>query len=995
MNSQGQSRGDVPATAAISLLAVVVGGFFYLKSPTTFGNIFAELDSFADAHITFLTICFVAFVVNVVWVYSIGARFLSITQQGRKLDLLTGRSKSGQKIHIPKIGILSGILNFLILYYGLPGSGYLNLPKSLPILWQAKIHFAVSLNLSLSIFVLLSLYKKSFSSLFERRGKGNLPEYPKVQDGLVLGSIKEGEGQPEWLTMNRKGLNGNILITGSIGSGKTQGTILNYLDQILSNMKPMPSILAIDPKSTFIRVGKEIIERHGLSDRVLHLKLEGNITFNPVYQKKLLKGGRYSEVAQMIRAAAANYGIRSSPDAVFWELSSFNLIKNALVYCAAVHGYFTLKELYEALIRASDGTLGDEIKEALDSEGFDEEEKFNIQCASDYLGREFYQLESKIRTSILATATSFLNQFQEYQAQRIFCPKEEDLTIKSMDEVIQEGKFLLFDIKNTALARSMGTFIKLYYEQAVLNRYASETLNTERPALILIDEFQDVVSVGGSGTIGDDKYLAKAREANAIMIAASPSLSTLENAIGKEKAAHELFQSFRSRIACHSTDLATINNYKELAGQEEKPRESHSVSEYSPHASRNLILGGFDSRDANISESVSTTPQKEYLVTGKEFSRLGTFEAFGEIFDGVYTQFVKLFLKPYFLKDMRTSHANVISMLQKTIVVGILLSSMTGHAFPNVCSVLKTSEARSCMDFSVSACVCPGIPPRPCAQISYYVPQTFLEVVQEPKSSFFNGLPGTAIQLSGSSVKVPFGIEADNDSQSFHSHSIAVPLASIPFGILPCGGNRNEKLCFDGMSEHLGSLWSTGSGDLLQPNFLAWSLSPKACLLKGAATSLTGGSESMESQDGSMCSIAMPEIMKFPPSSHEACNGWGLFYPRSGTYTGPSQTIGALMIASRMKSLSQEVFQSTPGSKDEYWQMISPQSSSCFREGQNVGLLENIKNVKELGRLAGKFKDSLFVVWSKVSCCQELAVAVEARIEMEAILAACLGLGAI
>ena len=80
------------------------------------------------------------------------------------------------------------------------------------------------------------------------------------------------------------------------------------------------------------------------------------------------------------------------------------------------------------------------------------------------------------------------------------------------------------------------------------------------------------------------------------------------------------------------------------------------------------------------------------------------------------------------------------------------------------------------------------------------------------------------------------------------------------------------------------------------------------------------------------------------------------------------------MVAARMKSLSSELFHSTPSSTDELWQMVSPQSSSCFREGQNVGLLETVKGVREEQRLLrGKMKGYLFTVWSKVSCCRDLA----------------------
>ena len=159
----------------------------------------------------------------------------------------------------------------------------------------------------------------------------------------------------------------------------------------------------------------------------------------------------------------------------------------------------------------------------------------------------------------------------------------------------------------------------------------------------------------------------------------------------------------------------------------------------------------------------------------------------------------------------------------------------------------------------------------------------------------------------------------------------------------------------------------------MQPNFLAWSLAPKACLVKGAATSLTGEPNSPSLSASLSCSSAIG-LPRFPPSTHSACNGWGVFYPRMGVYQGGSQTAGALMVASRMRSISQEVMHASSGSADEFWQMISPQSSSCFREGQNVGALESVKNVHEVKRLlGGGLKGHLFSVWEKVSCCRDLS----------------------
>lgn len=662
---------------------------------------------------------------------------------------------------------------------------------------------------------------------------------------------------------------------------------------------------------------------------------------------------------------------------------------------------FGLTELYKEMIEASkDASETSKYLRALavdESRGFDNEERFNIECAAKYF-EEYQQLDDKVKTGVLATSTAFLNQFQEFQASQIFCPKVEDATIKSMDDVIDEGKILLFDISSPALARSMGTFIKLHFQQSVLNRLVTPGRTTDRTAILITDEYQDVVSTGGGMTIGDDRFCAKNREANGIAIAATQSLTSLKNSIGRDDAAKELIQNFRTIIAGHSSDIATIKNFQELAGQEDRKRVSHSVSENARDPSRNLMLGGFETNDANITESISTSEQKEYAVTGKEFSRLTTFETFALIYDGIKTEFKKLFLKPYFLSEKNMLHKQVLEKLASVLLVllPLSLSANNAQAFPNVCTVVKSSEFRSCLDFKVNMCMCGWPIPRPCARFEYYVPQTFIETFPDPKDSYFGSLPGAAIQLGTlGKMPIPFGAEGDDDTQSFQAHALGVPLTSIPFSLLPCGGARVETMCFDAMSEHLGSNWNTESADALQPNMLAWSLSPKGCMLKGALTSGSGGSDPTFSA-GLGCSFSRSWLSTYPPSNHSACTGWGVFYPRSGVYNGPSQTTGALMVASRIKSLGSEVFGVTPSSGDEVWQMIYPQTSSCFREGQNVGILDTFKNVREIGRLtSGKLKGHLFTVWSKVSCCRDLAEVPAAYIAIEAMNLACQGLGAL
>ena len=606
-------------------------------------------------------------------------------------------------------------------------------------------------------------------------------------------------------------------------------------------------------------------------------------TFNPVYIENTLKDSNYLEVTGMIRAAAKNFSGKSKGSPI-WENSAFNLTKNIIIYCATVFDYFTLLDCYKTMLIADSKKITKNLRESLRKDRFNEEEKHNIRCAIDYF-KEYSLFENKFKSGVLVTSTTFLNQFQDYHASRIFCPKKEDLTIKSMDEIVDSGKILLFNVKNEALSRSMGTFIKLHYERSVLNRLKNKNRSQNTLAVLIADEYQDVASVGYGGSIGDDKICAKGREANFFFLAASQSISSIYNAIGNETSAKELIQNFRTRIACHSSDIDTIRNFKELMGQEEKEKTSHSVSEQSQKTTRNFILGGFDSRDAHINESVSTSQQKEFLVTGKDFSRLKSFEAFAQVYDGVGTQFYKLFLKPYFLKKKNTKHKKVLKLLQtkpfsfslkglfgsfkkvSTTMTGLalLFFSFPTGAFPNICSIVNAKEFNSCLNFRYSWTMCGSFPPRPCIKFNYNVPQTFIEVSPKAGHSHFHKLPGVAVQLLQAKSLPSFGAENDEDTQSYHARVISVPLAQIPFSMLPCGGVRVPKLCFDGMSEHIRKHWSTGMSDRFQPRFLAWSLSPKACLIKGAVTSMRGGSNTFYAPDSPMCSVKLPPLPSFPP----------------------------------------------------------------------------------------------------------------------------------
>ena len=282
-----------------------------------------------------------------------------------------------------------------------------------------------------------------------------------------------------------------------------------------------------------------------------------------------------------------------------------------------------------------------------------------------------------------------------------------------------------------------------------------------------------------------------------------------------------------------------------------------------------------------------------------------------------------------------------------------------------------------------------SFPPRPCARFSYFVPVVYTEVGDG--KTHFKGLPGVELQLGLAKSKIPFSTEENDGAFSYHAHTITPPHVAFAFNEFPCGGAPMDQLCFNSMSEHLGRLWKTGEGDLLQPAYLAWSASPKACLIKGALES--GAGNSVGSFNAlNMCSTNRSFMRRFLPSRASICTGWGIHFPRYGTVINSDQTTASLVIASRIKSLGAEVFKSVPSYPGEIWQMISPQSSACFREGQNVALLR-LKNVSELGRLnPSKLKNYLYVRWKPVSCTRDIPYIASTYAWLSILKAACAGL---
>ena len=717
--SRSTSIDDNPILGLFLFILMSVGLVYMLiNTDMAFKQQYLLAVDFIRSNQMLFVLTLLVLIFNLLWVHSFVTKYFLLRGQGQRLKHFGATHSSLSFKQILKIVAINGVVStgLIPLFFYLLNISYTD---NIYFQFHNIIQGMISAQLAFAIFALSTSYRiaKQKNSVDERGMARNIPKPPKQRGSINLGTIGEDNSifddkhlkKAKWISLSKKALRGNLIIIGSIGSGKTAGAIIPYFKQILPNF-PNASIFCIDPKGSFIPIIRSLIVD---AKRVaLIFDTETTLRFNPLWCPGILKNGAYVDKASMIKAASQNV-LGQDKGSSFWETSAFNLTKAFIVVCAVKYDYFTYNTLRKEMIAGKESyadilknidtlqklknklteaegivdsnqsitqietnlhtlfsnlskkEIGavQSLKDALNSCRYDDEERHNIDEALTYI-KQFNAMAIELKSSIVASSTVFIDIFSDYRVSKIFCPKKEEINVNGFDQLIDSGKIILFHMDNELIARSMGTVLKLIWQKSVLD-ILKKGRPKDRSHFLIIDEVQDVLTVGGGGaTPGDETFTAKAREAGAICLFATQSYSAILNTIKNENAANELLNNFKSKLILQNTDSKTIAPYQSVIGQEDIKKLSHSVSEQSKNTHRNLLLGGYESNlDQNINESISTSTQREHTVTGKEFSRLQVYEALAYIFDGVSVNFYKLFLKPHYLKA-NTPHCKVLAKMR-------------------------------------------------------------------------------------------------------------------------------------------------------------------------------------------------------------------------------------------------------------------------------------------------------------------------------------------
>ena len=130
------------------------------------------------------------------------------------------------------------------------------------------------------------------------------------------------------------------------------------------------------------------------------------------------------------------------------------------------------------------------------------------------------------------------------------------------DELIESGKVVGLNFPmalNPALAKIIGTMMKVDYQRAVLLRIPKMDDEPERyfrPTVFICDEYQNFATVGGDNPTGDERFLSLSRQPKCIPMVATQSISILKDALPNE-GVKTLLQAFRTKVFLSTSDPDT------------------------------------------------------------------------------------------------------------------------------------------------------------------------------------------------------------------------------------------------------------------------------------------------------------------------------------------------------------------------------------------------------------------------------------------------------
>lgn len=522
-----------------------------------------------------------------------------------------------------------------------------NICESQPILWNI-IKVSSIIFYLFSIFILFfCISKKIFYKKIKNNEENKNIIFP-YDFSLLIGLDEKNN----FVKIPEKSLYQNILITGTIGTGKTSSAMYPFTKQLMEYKSNIANeklgMLILDVKGNYYLQVKKYAKIYEREQDLIILDLSGNIKYNPLHKPHL----KASVLANRLKTILLLFSPNNTES--FWLDKVEQILSECIKLCRLYNnGYVTFEELHNLVVIPN--YYEEKIKILRDlflQNNFSTEDTYHLLSALNFFEKEYSILDERTKSILKSEVTRITNLFlSDYEVKKVFCPKEEEINFFGFEDVLKKGKIVVLNLNISEyknLAKTIAAYLKLDFQTEVLNRLANNSnLDDERSVCFISDEYHEYV------TLSDASFFSQSREAKCINIVATQSYTSLLNTLNNQSSVKVIVQNLVNKLWFRTDDIFTIEDAQKQIGKEEKEKFSKTISENAKETNFNYLFNHFHSKNSNLSESFNSYFQTDYIFDTNFFTQnLETFSCLSFLSDGnKILPPKKINLIPYFKKD--------------------------------------------------------------------------------------------------------------------------------------------------------------------------------------------------------------------------------------------------------------------------------------------------------------------------------------------------------
>ena len=508
-------------------------------------------------------------------------------------------------------------------------------------LWNIiRLLFVSSLFLS-NLFIFHFIINK----IFKTQNNTSISKAPDF--GLLIGKDLNNNN----IYIPEKSMYQNILVIGSIGSGKTSSAMYPFTKQLIKYKSNIPkeklSFLILDVKGNYYSKVLSFAESYNRLDDVIVIEYGGKFKYNPLDKPDL----KASVLANRLKTIMLLFSPNNTES--YWLDKVEQVLESCIVLLrAAYDGYFTFYEVNKLVCEKDYYTiLKDLIRTNFNKGLYDSSQCYSIYHSFEFLDSDYFSLDDRTYNLLKSEITRITNCFvSNYKVKQTFCPSKDEESFYGFDDVLENGKIVVLNM-NVAeyknLAKIIAAYLKLDFQTDVLKQLSKKSSKDIRPSVFISDEYQEYV------TSSDADFYSQSRESKCINIVSTQSYTSILNTIKDQSSTKVIIQNLVNKLCFRTDDIFTIEDLQKQIGKEEKKKISKTYSESSKESKYDIIHKNFISSQGNISESVNTFYQNDYVFDSNFFTQsLKSFQCLGFLSTG--DEILKpqqLQMIPYFKED--------------------------------------------------------------------------------------------------------------------------------------------------------------------------------------------------------------------------------------------------------------------------------------------------------------------------------------------------------